>query len=230
MGNLHALQTLELNTGPYSEPIQLPDEICKAKQLRHLIGKFRWPFRVDNLTNLRTLNRVSVEGRMEFDPTDLINLRELHVEFVGEGDNRITLDSIGGLRSLQSLGIRLSTENRRNVEVHLHPLSRCQNLLQLRLELNAHWKLPTEVFPNLKFLSLDPVSLTEDAMPILEKLPKLTVLQLWHYREEKLVCTAGGFPQLEILEIWGNFLEKEIQVEKRRNACAHEFVFRRNAR
>ncbi|KAH7840345.1 hypothetical protein Vadar_015773 [Vaccinium darrowii] len=214
VGNLHALQTLELNTSPYSKPIQLPDEICKAKQLRHLIGRFRWPFRVDNLTNLRTLYTVFVEDQMEFDPMNLINLRELHVEFVGESDNSITLDSIGGLRSLQSLAI----ENMRNLEVHLQPLSRCQNLLQLRLEAYykyspADWKLPTEVLPNLKFLYLDAGSLTEDPMPILEKLPKLAVLQLWNYCEEKLVCTAGGFPQLEILEFRGRKLVNEIQVE-----------------
>jgi disease resistance protein RPM1 len=217
VGNLHALQTLELNTSPYSKPIQLPDEICKAKQLRHLIGRFRWPFRVDNLKNLRTLNTVFVEDQMEFDPMNLINLRELHVEFVGEGNNRITLDSIGGLRSLQSLNI---THYSGKLEVRLHPLSRCENLLQLRLEKFTHylggmadWKLPTEVLPNLKFLFLDAGSLTEDPMPILEKLPKLAALELWNLRQEKLVCTAGGFPQLEILQYYGGEVD-EIQVEE----------------
>ncbi|KAH7841620.1 hypothetical protein Vadar_032194 [Vaccinium darrowii] len=223
VGNLHALQTLELNTSNFSKPIQLPDEICKAKQLRHLIGQFRWPFRVDNLTNLRTLYTVFVQDQMEFDPMNLINLRELHVDFGGEGDNRITLDSIGGLRSLQSLEIRLSRKNRRNLEVHLHPLTRCQNLLQLRLKASnpwskgdfiADWKWPTEVLPNLKFLFLDAESLTEDPMPFLETLPKLAVLQLMDIRQEKLVCTAGGFPQLEILEFWWDNLVNEIQVEE----------------
>ncbi|KAH7841254.1 hypothetical protein Vadar_027648 [Vaccinium darrowii] len=217
VGNLHALQTLELNTSSYCKPIQLPDEICKAKQLRHLIGQFRWPFRVDNLTNLRTLDRVFVEDQMEFDPMNLINLRELCVDFGRQGDNMITLDSIGGLRSLQSLEIRLSRKNWQNLEVHLHPLSRCQNLLQLRLEGDStgDWKFPTEVLPNLKFLGLDAENLTEDPMPILEKLPNLAVLQLNDIRQEKLVCTAGGFLQLEILEIRGVFNRvNEIQVEE----------------
>ncbi|KAG5530566.1 hypothetical protein RHGRI_025502 [Rhododendron griersonianum] len=57
---------------------RLPDEICKAKQLRYLVGNFKWPIRVDNLTNLRTLKELSVEGQMEFNSMDLINLRELH--------------------------------------------------------------------------------------------------------------------------------------------------------
>ncbi|KAH7833799.1 hypothetical protein Vadar_009798 [Vaccinium darrowii] len=217
IGNLHALQTLELNTNPYSDPIQLPDEICKAKQLRHLIGHFKWPFRVDNLTNLRTLKTVFVEDQMEFNPTDLINLRELYVDYVGEHNNRITLDCIGGLRSLHSLEIAVSSTGTRIPEVDLHPLSHCQHLVQLRLfakdSNSAVWKLPTEVLPNLKFLFLDASSLAEDPMPILEKYPKLTILVLSNCRPEKLVCTAGGFPQLEILQLRYPVADVEFQVE-----------------
>ncbi|XP_058184255.1 disease resistance protein RPP13-like [Rhododendron vialii] len=217
MGNLHALQTLELN---YDVPIQLPDEICKAKQLRHLIGRFKWPFRVDNLTNLRTLRTVFVKDQMEFDPMNLINLCELHVTYVVEGNNRITLDSIGGLRRLQSLHIEVSKVGPgRNPEVDLHPLSHCRLLLQLRLLLGIrgrypiNWKLPTEVLPNLQYLFINASGLTEDPMPMLEKLPKLTVLWLGNYCENKFVCTTGGFPQLQILHLISNFLE-EIQVEE----------------
>ncbi|KAH7834477.1 hypothetical protein Vadar_016453 [Vaccinium darrowii] len=217
IGNLHALQTLELNTNPLSDPIQLPDEICKAKQLRNLIGDFKWPFRVDNLTNLRTLKKVFVVDQMEFNPTDLINLRELYVDYVGEHSNRITLDSIGGLRSLHSLEIAVSSMGTRIPEVDLHPLSHCQHLVQLRLfakdSNSAVWKLPTEVLPNLKFLFLDASSLTEDPMPILEKYPKLTILVLSNCRPEKLVCTAGGFPQLEILQLRYPVADVEFQVE-----------------
>ncbi|KAE9450401.1 hypothetical protein C3L33_17699, partial [Rhododendron williamsianum] len=188
-----------------SYAIQLPDEICKAKQLRHLIGRFKWPFRVDNLTNLRTLTGVFVKEQMEFNPMDLIYLRELQVQYVGKGINKFTLDSIGGLRSLQSLDIDVSTEDTTRIpEVHLHLLSRCQHLLQLRLGdwSLVDWKLPTEVLPNLKYLCLQASGLAEDPMPLLEKLiPKLTVLFLDSYLGKKLVCTAGGFPQLKILQL-----------------------------
>ncbi|KAI8537185.1 hypothetical protein RHMOL_Rhmol09G0005300 [Rhododendron molle] len=198
IGNLHALQTLELIRSPFCAPIQLPDEICKAKQLRHLIGCFKWPFRVDNMTNLQTLNKVVVKDQMEFNPKDLINLRELSIEYVGEGNNRYTLDCIGGLINLETLEV----SGKESSEVDLQPLCRCQNLLQLSLFGRVQWKLPTEVLPNLRYLFLDAEGHSEDPMPVLEKLPKLTILLLWGIGVGKMVCTAGGFPQLEILQLW----------------------------
>ncbi|KAG5530895.1 hypothetical protein RHGRI_025746 [Rhododendron griersonianum] len=209
IGNLHALQSLELNTSRYHDPIQLPNEIRKAKQLRHLIGRFKWPFQVDNMKNLRTLKKVFVEDQMEFNPMDMINLRELQVYYVRKDEKRCTLESISGLRSLQSLQLEVSVEDRNRIpEVHLHPLSHSQPLLQLRLlcgrrnEISADWKFPTDwKLPNLKYLFLEPKSVTENPMPMLEKLPKLTVLVLVGYLEGKLVCTAEGFPQLEILQL-----------------------------
>ncbi|CAL5339217.1 unnamed protein product [Camellia sinensis] len=75
VGNLQTLQTLEFS-GCDRLIIMLPDEICNAKQLRHLIGRFKWPFRVENLINLQTLDSIVVDDRMEFNPLrDLINLR-----------------------------------------------------------------------------------------------------------------------------------------------------------
>ncbi|XP_057501932.1 disease resistance protein RPP13-like [Actinidia eriantha] len=214
-GNLQALQTLELN-GYFANPIILPDEICKAKQLRHLLGAFKWPFRVDNLTNLRTLNFVVVEDQMEFDPTDLINLRELAVTIVGQS-NRFTLDSIGRLGFLQSFALGVFDEESTWFPP-LRPLSHCQHLLQLRLWKNkSHWKLPTELhefLPNLKFLHLVAHALMiEDPMPILEKLPQLTILDLTQHGANKLVCTSGGFPKLQFLRIPVCDVE-EVQVEE----------------
>ncbi|KAG5530381.1 hypothetical protein RHGRI_025354 [Rhododendron griersonianum] len=207
IGNLHALQTLEVN--PSGAPILLPDEICKAKQLRHLIGRFKWPFRVDSMTNLQTLKEVVVEGQMEFNPMDLINLRELTIEYVREGNNRYTLDCIGGLTNLETLEVI----GRKSSEVDLQPLCRCQHLLQLRLAGRVQWKLPTEVLPNLRYLYLNARGVSEDPMPVLEKLPKLTILLLIDIRG-KMVCTAGGFPQLEILQLWiSDFGPTSIQVE-----------------
>lgn len=212
--NLHALQTLKMGNTDRHNLIQLPDEVCQAEQLRHLLGWFEWPFRVDNLQNLRTLRTVFVKDQMEFKPVDLINLRELNVHFVGEGNNRlITLDSIGGLRSLQFLSVVVEPEN---LEVHLHPLSRCQHLVQLKLfSMNSStiWKLSTEVLPNLKYLSVFRGRFTEDPMPMLEKLPKLAVLVMSCCRLTELVCSsAGGFPQLQILQITECVMNK-FQVE-----------------
>ncbi|XP_057503474.1 disease resistance protein RPP13-like [Actinidia eriantha] len=228
IGKLQALQTLELK-GDFCDPILLPDEICKVKQLRHLLGYFKWPFRVDNLTNLQTLSRVVVEDQMEFDPMNLINLRELSVSIVGQS-NRFTLDSIGRLRFLQSFDLCVFDSTRSPWFPSLRPLSHCQHLLQLRFcNTRPQWELPTELhefLPNLKFLQLaalgsileDPMPIMEklpqDPMPILEKLPQLTILQLQDYRVNKLVCTARGFPQLQFLHISGRCDVEELQVEE----------------
>ncbi|KAG5534153.1 hypothetical protein RHGRI_022332 [Rhododendron griersonianum] len=213
IGNLHALQTLELD--PFSDVlVQLPDEIRNAKQLRRLLGVFKWPFPVDNLTKLRTIGGVVVGDQMEFDPTVLINLRELWVKFVGR-DRRITLDSIGGLRNLQFLLLDVDLEDSGSFPA-LQPLSQSQNLIQMKLWFKGAWKVPAEVHqfpPNLKYLSID-ADLTEDPFPVLEKLPNLTLLELRTYGEaNKLACSAGGFPQLEILVVIG-ISDEELEVEE----------------
>ncbi|KAL7259340.1 hypothetical protein ACSBR1_005274 [Camellia fascicularis] len=196
IGNLQTLQTLEFSG--FLRSIRLPDEICNAKQLRHLIGCFKWPFRVENLTNLQTLNRIYIEvdDRMELNPlTDLINLHELNVVLNGELKG-FTLDSIGRLRSLQTLFLLADTV----WNPILQPLSHCQHLLQLKLH-GKIGKLPTEMhefLPNLKYLSLAGREMVKDPMPSLEKLPKLTILDLHEYRcdVEELQVDEGGMPLL----------------------------------
>ncbi|KAE9466170.1 hypothetical protein C3L33_01928, partial [Rhododendron williamsianum] len=213
IGNLHALHTLDVRVNRGT--VQLTHEICYAKQLRRLLGVFEWPFPVDNLTKLRTLRRVIVGDQMEFDPTVLINLRELWVAFEG-GDRRITLDSIGGLRNLQFLLLEVDLEDSGSFPA-LQPLSQSQNLIQMNLWFKGAWKLPAEVHqfpPNLKYLSIR-ADFTEDPFPVLEKLPNLTVLELKTYYggANKLACSAGGFPQLEILVVIG-ISDGELEVEE----------------
>ncbi|KAL7259316.1 hypothetical protein ACSBR1_005245 [Camellia fascicularis] len=210
IGNLQTLQTLEFST--FDRAVMLPDEICNAKQLRHLIGCFKWPFRVENLTNLQTLNYIEVDDGMEFNPSwDLINLRELCVVFNGESEG-FTLDSIGRLRNLRTLRLEIADTVWNPT---LKPLSHCQHLIQLKLH-GEIGKLPTEMhefLPNLKYLSLFGEKMEEDPMPSLEKLPKLTILDLSFYGVNKFVCTAGGFPLLEILTVFGGDV-KELQVDE----------------
>ncbi|KAF5945094.1 hypothetical protein HYC85_015322 [Camellia sinensis] len=210
IGNLQTLQTLECSE--FRTSIMLPDEICNAKQLRHLIGCFKWPFRVENLTDLQTLNYIEVDDRMEFNPSrNLINLRELVVIFNGESKG-FTLDSIGRLRNLQKLYLEFKDTVWNPT---LQPLYHCQRLLQLRLD-GRIGKLPTkmhEFLPNLKYLSLFGSNMDEDPMPSLEKVPKLTILDLCFWGVNKYVCIAGGFPQLEILYLLGCHV-KELQVDE----------------
>lgn len=57
--------------------------------------------------------------------------------------------------------------------------------------------------PNLTELSLEGSLLMEDPMPKLEKLPSLRVLKLKasSFVGKQLVCSSGGFPQLQILKL-----------------------------
>ncbi|XP_028105855.1 putative disease resistance RPP13-like protein 2 [Camellia sinensis] len=212
IGNLQTLQTLEFSFRHRISIIMLPDEICNAKQLRHLIGCFKWPFRVENLTNLQTLKVIVVDDRMEFNPSwDLINLHVLCLVFDGESKG-FTVDSIGRLRNLRTLFLEIADTVWNPT---LQPLSHCQHLIQLKLH-GEIGKLPTEMhefLPNLKYLALCGKKMEEDPMPSLEKLPKLTILDLNRYKGNKFVCTAGGFPQLEILNIYGGYV-KELQVDE----------------
>ncbi|GMP60802.1 hypothetical protein CsSME_00023515 [Camellia sinensis var. sinensis] len=210
IGNLQTLQTLEFSQP--DSPIMLPDEICNAKQLRHLIGWFKWPFQVKNVTNLQTLKYIAVDDQMEFNPSwDLINLDELCVAFDGESKG-FTLDSIGRLRNLRTLFLEIADTVWNPT---LQPLSQCQHLLQLKLH-GKIGNLPTDMhkfLPNLKYLSLEGSEMEEDPMPSLEKLPKLTILDLWNFTVYKFACTAGGFPQLEILSVFRGYV-KELQVDE----------------
>ncbi|KAE9450457.1 hypothetical protein C3L33_17640, partial [Rhododendron williamsianum] len=214
---LRLLRVLDLKGLPFNPPqetekTRLPDEIGKLIRLRYL------SLHSTKLNDLSPFIELSVEGQMEFNSMDLINLRELHVCFRGDG-SRFTLDPIGGLRSLQCLDLQVlrGDSDWPFPTLILHLLSQCQHLVQLRLQIFRHWELPTEVreFPlNLKYLYLDASYLSEDPMPMLERLPKLKILIfLGYYGKNILACTARGFPQLEILQLMHGKAE-EFRVEE----------------
>ncbi|KAI8537632.1 hypothetical protein RHMOL_Rhmol09G0039200 [Rhododendron molle] len=162
---------------------------------------------------MTTRNKVVTKACNERTELRLLRVLDLHDDYHGnyETNEQRLPDEIGNLihlRSLQSLQLQVWVEDENRIpEVHLHPLSHCQPLLQLRLlcgsihDIPTDWKFPTDFkLPNLKYLYLYINGVTEDPMPMLEKLPKLTVLVLGFYHGSKLVCAAGGFPQLEILQ------------------------------
>ncbi|XP_078159341.1 putative disease resistance RPP13-like protein 3 [Carex rostrata] len=84
----------------------------------------------------------------------------------------------------------------------------CREKIQ-KLALNGRWVrnicVPSvEMFPtNLTKLKLVSSELQEDPMPILEKLKSLRILTLHKYSYEgtELICSTGGFPNLEKLKL-----------------------------
>ncbi|XP_031256136.1 disease resistance protein RPP13-like [Pistacia vera] len=211
--NLSNLETLHCHWGLLPDCNSLPTEIWKLKSLRHLIGRLVVPLRIDNMTNLQTLKNVRDNTWTKTNPETLVNLRELHLSVCYER-GKFTFDSIAKLKSIQILTVSLL-----NVQFFptLQPLSHCRYLRHLILNGKME-KLPGEMhvfLPNVESLLLNISQLVDDPMPILEKMLNLTELELGRfcYSGKKMVCTAKGFPRLEILTLHTKDLE-EWQIEE----------------
>ncbi|KAF8410445.1 hypothetical protein HHK36_002974 [Tetracentron sinense] len=198
IGNLRNLQTLYV-TGEYCT---VPNEIRKMKELRHLLGWFNEPLRVDTLTNLQTLETICANDWMKNGSGNLINLRELRINRISGSYGKKFWEKITKLGRIRSLSL-----NANDGFPTLIPLSCCRHLIQLSLNGRME-KLPEHLheFPaNLTQLFLRNSQLEQDPMPILEKLPNLTVLRLEGSLTsqpcKEIICSPKGFPQLEVLEL-----------------------------
>ncbi|KAL5765182.1 hypothetical protein ACOSQ2_017776 [Xanthoceras sorbifolium] len=216
--NLQRLQTLFVLR--FDQSVRLSDEICKLKELRHLISLFstNLSFPIDNLTNLQTLKFIRIECWHEIKTEKLVNLQELCLD--GSFHVKVfPFDSIANLKSLRRLSVSLK---KRTSFGSLQPLSYCLHLENLNLS-GEIIELPKEIkgiFPNLEQLTLWRSNLKDDPMPLLGKLPKLITLELGprFYCGKKLVYCSKSFPCLEILvfnyvDIYGEI--EEWQVEER---------------
>ncbi|KAJ4724319.1 Disease resistance protein [Melia azedarach] len=212
--NLRRLQTLYVCA--IDRYVELPTDIFKLKELRHLVGNFTGPLHIDNLTNLQTLKHIEHESWTKVNTEKLVDLRELHLDHEDwriEKEDYFTFDSIAKLRSLQVLSIQIYLSF-----VSLEPLRHCQYLKDLRLQGNIE-KLPGDMralLPNLQCLELRVFDLREDPMPSLGKLPKLMILDLYlgfSGGKKLMIYTAKGFPRLEILELAFSDHVEEWQVE-----------------
>ncbi|KAK0579578.1 hypothetical protein LWI29_028203 [Acer saccharum] len=199
--NLQRLQTLVIYDTV--RKARLPTEISRLQELRHLIGGFigDWRLWIDNLTKLQTLRHVGLSIWAQIKTEKLVNLRELWVVGSFSKQEVFCFDSIANLKSLRILVVgqkwdKISFSS-------LQPLSGCPHLMDLRLngKLEKLSEDIHQVLPNLECLCLAFSYLEDDPMPLLEKLPKLTVLYLdgGFYEGKKMMSSANGFQWLEIL-------------------------------
>ncbi|KAK2983787.1 hypothetical protein RJ640_017190 [Escallonia rubra] len=212
--NLKSLQTLHLRT---TSPIEkLPPEICKLEQLRHLEGRFDELGSIYSLINLQTLSFVvpseltDIDKLKEFNTSRLVNLRKLSI--VVPSSPFRSLDFFAKLESLETL--ILGTLSRTLPPLQL--LSFSTRLLYLHLR-GAIDELPaSSSFPeSLASLILTESKFKEDPMPMLESLPNLRSLELIRvYHGNKIVCSASGFRQLEVIRISDLGELEEWQVEE----------------
>ncbi|XP_043707670.1 putative disease resistance protein At1g50180 isoform X2 [Telopea speciosissima] len=207
--NLINLQTLDIKPTYALAPCMqdIPNAISEMDQLRHLHmnwGRILGPSRIENLRNLQTLSEIEAGSWIEDGLAQLTNLRKLVIRGVFNSHREALLNSIVHLENLQSLCLSTCTFNDdKNIlptlifsnHVHLYKLQ-----LLGRLE-----KLPNlHEFPqNITHLNLQGSCLMQDPMATLEKLPHLRTLVLCYkmYRGKILVCSTGGFRELQELEL-----------------------------
>ncbi|XP_078158848.1 putative disease resistance RPP13-like protein 3 [Carex rostrata] len=211
--SFYNLETIDLDGSFSAEDTIVLDVLIPT--LKHVYGSWRFDFRLkwNQHTNLQTLEYVSTETEI-VELACCINLRTLVIRFEGSIDNE----------RVQQMWRSFEAVLRRTEQlVYLGILRRrgmlpfggttdlpCHGKIQ-NLYLDGEWIrdicVPSvEMFPpNLTKLTLKWSNLEEDPMPILEKLLSLRILHLdsYSYMGTKLICSTGGFPNLEKLKLHG---------------------------
>ncbi|XP_062163799.1 disease resistance protein RPP8-like [Alnus glutinosa] len=177
--NLLNLQTLDMRESSLSN---LPDGIWKLQQLRHL-----YLFRLRNFCD---------QGN---DEKSLGNLQTLYCIRPHKGMKRLMVKAkFPNVRKL-----KLDSQNREETAKFLESLDHLYHLQSLKIVSDS--KLPdSNAFPlTLTKLTLQDTTLGEDCVKTLEKLPNLRVLKLLQnsVNGEEINFSAGGFPQLQILQM-----------------------------
>ncbi|KAH0684891.1 hypothetical protein KY289_022643 [Solanum tuberosum] len=199
IGKLKNLQTLEALINDHCS-CQLPPQIAKLTNLRHLITRYEVPLQVDRLANLRTLKYIRCDQWKHTDASRLVNLQELGMEQIVKS---YSLKSIGSLKSLTTLFLICSPGG---TFPPLEPLSSCENLHRLWLsggieEVANLNNLPKSITV-LVLRSTLFTGLEEDPMLILGKFPNLKHLELSRaYKGKKITCNGYSFGPLETLKL-----------------------------
>ncbi|XP_060964902.1 probable disease resistance RPP8-like protein 2 [Cannabis sativa] len=214
-GNLRCLQTLRVWS---SSDIIIPSSMCKLEQLRHLqflsyikFGKF---LRSTKSRNLQTLVGIGTKDLLLSDLLQLESLKKLGI--CVNGNFETFLHNPQSLIFTHLLSLQMT--NRFGTEIDIVPLIlSCPHIYKLSVK-SPILRLPqvNQFSPNLIKLTLVDLELEDDPMPTLEKLPKLRVLEISYdsFRGDEMVCSRGGFPRLESLQLCGLDYLKEWKVEE----------------
>ena len=229
MDRLVNLQSLDLQND-----CNIPHSIWKLKKLRHLEcwnGKVSSQSQinkcvngylgVEQLTNLQTL---ALEGGSWLERDGLGKLTQLRSLKLHELSTLYLktefFESIAKLTALESLFLSFPKEHTKKTFVisRLKPFLHHVYLYDLSLD-GMLEKLPEQIEfypPKLLRLVLWKCKLTYDPMMILKKLPSLRMLELRvdAYVGKKMVCSSGGFLQLERLKLYKLNELKELIVER----------------
>ncbi|XP_058112023.1 probable disease resistance protein At1g58602 [Magnolia sinica] len=219
---LSNLQTLDLHCPEFN---MQPDDIWKMEQIRHLLLPWgcsiskRTP--LHHLSNLQTLKVAKADSWIEAGLEKLTNLRDLELHDLEMASSH----SVCKLVRLRTLS--LITRSGCSIPI-FESFSNHQHLYKMTLSGRLEKFLDLHEFPpNLTELHLIGSQIQQDPMGTLEKLPNLRILRLRQhhtsairmskevqaYMGKEMVCSAGGFLQLESLSIHAAEL-KEWRVEE----------------
>ncbi|RWR76928.1 putative disease resistance protein [Cinnamomum micranthum f. kanehirae] len=176
----------------------LPSAIWDLERLRHLYA-YNWDIdgrpRLNNFRNLQTLC-LNTGSWIEDGLEKLTNLRKLGISGDVRSPHKALFDAIEKWSNLRSLRLFGSSSIPPFVSFAHH-----QNLYKIHLggPIENLPKMPSD----LAKLTMYGSQLQENAIEILEKLQNLRILKLLNgsYRSEKMICSSGGFPRLESLEL-----------------------------
>ncbi|KAH0900096.1 LOW QUALITY PROTEIN: hypothetical protein HID58_049664 [Brassica napus] len=209
----------------WSTATQLPSSMRNLKKLFYLnlafcdLDKIYMPNKILNemreLTFLCLPKRLHDKTKLEL--RNLVKLEKLknfstkHGRVMDLKDERYTIEtlssSLSKLSHLESLTIHnhdgFYTPTNDDEEGFVWDFV---NLKQLWLEIYMPRLPDAQRFPShLTTIDLSGCRLTEDPMPILEKLLHLKEIRLWSkfFCGRRMVCSRDGFPQLEKLGFWG---------------------------
>ncbi|XP_057802243.1 putative disease resistance RPP13-like protein 3 [Salvia miltiorrhiza] len=176
--------------------IELSDILGKMRRLRRLYASsfyFQKPPEITSLKFLQTLSYVNFYDANIYKVKDMTTLSELGINLFRISDSWLLFHSLGKLENLVHLKLKYCKTL--NLDM-LGSLSRVTRL-KLHGEIPV---LPPSFPPNLSHLTLDWCRLKEDAVPLLQSLPKLSHLKLKiAYEGAEMVISHDGFPALQVL-------------------------------
>ncbi|EOA33618.1 hypothetical protein CARUB_v10019767mg [Capsella rubella] len=193
-----------LNLDVVRRSIFVPNVLKGMKELRYLRLPYAMHMKkkleLSHLVNLETLTNFSTENCSLEDLCGMTMLRTLRIRLTGESSLETLSASIGGARHLETLDIRLIGAAKGTKG--WGSLFEFINLQQLSLVINIPLLSDELQFPSsLTSLVLGDCRLEQDPMPILEKFGQLKDVFLIQnsFCGRRMVCSRGGFPQLQSL-------------------------------
>ncbi|KAL0349134.1 UNVERIFIED_CONTAM: hypothetical protein Sangu_1141200 [Sesamum angustifolium] len=212
VGNLTQLLILDVRVRPLSK-ITIPNVLWKLKKLMHLYFPESFDtcdarkLRLEGLTKLETIINFNT-GMLNFeDLFQLNNLQYISSKIAGRSEEIVCIT-----RRMKDGDLLCTSLEIRNFDCYAeekHSVFRnvleCQSLTVLFMEGHIfHLPVHDRISPNLAKIVLVGSQLGEDPMKTLQHLPKLHELILNDdaFVENKMNCSAGGFSELQNLELW----------------------------